>query len=229
MHTRKDKTKLKILEDDILQQLLIKLKEGDESAFTALYKAYSKPLYLRILRMVKNAEDAEELLQELFIKLWNNRETIDLEKSFQSYMYTIAQNLVYNFFRKVANDQTLINSLVANTMDYCLDAQELLENKEKSLLLQRAIDQLTTQQKRVFQLCKIEDKSYAETAELLGISIATVNSHMTKSLQSIKDFVLEHRNVLALLFTIYLVHGNNNSTAVSSTSFEHLHIVKKGM
>ncbi|SMO33667.1 RNA polymerase sigma factor [Solitalea koreensis] len=198
---------MKILEDDLQKQLLTRLKQGDESAFNALYKAYSKPLYLRILRMVKNAEDADELLQELFIKLWDNRRSIDLEKSFQSYMYTIAQNLVYNYFRKIANDQTLIKSLLANATDYYLNAQDLLENKEISILLQRAIDQLTPQRKQAFQLCKIEGKSYEETAALMGISTATVNSHMTKSFQSIKDYLLEHQNVYTLLFIAYMVAG----------------------
>jgi RNA polymerase sigma-70 factor (family 1) len=198
---------VKILKDDQQKQLLVLLRQGNEPAFNTLYKAYSKPLYLRVLRMVKNADDADELLQELFIKLWDNRKIIDLEKSFKSYMYTIAHNLVSNYFRKIANDQALIRSILQNATIYYLNAQELLENKEVSKLLQQAIDQLTRQRKQVFQLCKIEGKSYEEAAELMGISIATINSHMTKSLQSIREYLHKHQDLMILVLTAYAISG----------------------
>jgi RNA polymerase sigma-70 factor (family 1) len=198
---------VKILKDDQQKQLLVLLRQGNEPAFNTLYKAYSKPLYLWVLRMVKNADDADELLQELFIKLWDNRKIIDLEKSFKSYMYTIAHNLVSNYFRKIANDQALIRSILQNATIYYLNAQELLENKEVSKLLQQAIDQLTRQRKQVFQLCKIEGKSYEEAAELMGISIATINSHMTKSLQSIREYLHKHQDLMILVLTAYAISG----------------------
>ena len=196
---------MKILDDDIQKQLLVKLRQNDEQAFNALYKAYSKPLYLRMLRMTKSAEDTDELLQELFIKLWDNRKSIDAEKSFQSYLYTIAHHLVSNYFRKIASDRNLIKSLLSNAVDYYLNAQELMENKEASALLMQAVDQLTPQRKQVFQLCKLEGKSYEEAAAIMGISIATVNSHMTKSLQSIKEYVLKNQDLVVLILTAYAI------------------------
>lgn len=196
---------MKILDDDIQKQLLVKLRQNDEHAFNILYKAYSKPLYLRMLRMTKSAEDTDELLQELFIKLWDNRKSIDAEKSFQSYLYTIAHHLVSNYFRKIASDRNLIKSLLSNAVDHYLNAQELMENKEASALLKQAVDQLTPQRKQVFQLCKLEGKSYEEAAAIMGISIATVNSHMTKSLQSIKEYVLKNQDLVVLILTAYTI------------------------
>jgi RNA polymerase sigma-70 factor (family 1) len=200
---------VKILEDNIEKDLLIRLSQGEEPAYNTLYKAYSKPLYLRILRMVKDVDIADDLLQELFIKLWDKRKNLDTEKSFQSYMYTVAQNMMYNHFRKVARDQALTQSLLLNVADHCLSGEELLENKQAAEILKQAIDLLSPQRKQVFHLCKIEGKSYEETSQIMGISTATVNSHMTKSLQSIKEYLLKHQDIAFLLMGVYLISAVN--------------------
>ena len=198
---------MKILEETYQKELLIRLSQGDEAAFNAVYLSYSKPMYLRMMHLVKNADVVDELLQELFIKLWINRATLDTEKSFQSYMYTVAQNLVYNYFRKVASDQRLIQSLLENGLEHYINGEDLLEKKQASQLFQQAIEQLSPQRKQVFSLCKIEGKSYEEASRILGISKATVNSHMTKSIQSIRNYLVEHQDVAFLLMTAYIVSG----------------------
>lgn len=198
---------MKILEDDLQQQLLSQLSKGDEPSFNALYKAYSRPLFLRVVNMIKSEDDAQEIIQELFIKLWQNRDTIDTIKSFQSYIFTIANNLVYNYFRKISHDQALIQKLLLNAADHYLDGQELLENKEAAEIFQKAINQLTPQCKQVFQLCKIDGKSHKEVAELMGISMPTVNSHMTNALRSIREYILKNQDVAILLMSAYTVSG----------------------
>lgn len=198
---------MKILEDDLQQQLLNQLSQGDESSFTTIYKAYSRPLFLRVVNMIKSEEDAREIIQELFIKLWQNRERINTIVSFQSYLYTIANNLVYNYFRKINSDQALIRKLLLNAAEYYLDGQELLENKEAKEIFEKAIDQLTPQCKQVFRLCKIEGKSHKEVAELMGISMPTVNSHMTNAVKSIREYMLKNQDIAILLMSAYAVSG----------------------
>lgn len=196
---------MKILEDDLQQQLLSQLSKGDEPSFNALYRAYSRPLFLRVVNMIKSEDDAQEIIQELFIKLWQNRDTIDTIKSFQSYIFTIANNLVYNYFRKISHDQALIQKLLINAADHYLDGQALLENKEAGEIFQKAINQLTPQCKQVFQLCKIDGKSHKEVAELMGISMPTVNSHMTNAVRSIREYILKNQDVAILLLSAYTV------------------------
>lgn len=198
---------MKILEDDLQQQLLNQLSQGDEPSFNALYKAYSRPLFLRVVNMIKSEDDAQEIIQELFIKLWQNRETIGTIKSFQSYIFTIANNLVYNYFRKINHNQALIQRLLLNAADHYLDGQELLENKEAAEIFQKAIHQLPPQCKQVFQLCKIEGKSHKEVAQLMGISMPTVNSHMTVAVKSIREYILKNQDVAILLVSVYTVSG----------------------
>lgn len=191
--------------DDIDPQLLIaRLSQGDDAAFNLVYKAYSKQLYMRIFYLVKDADITDELLQELFMKLWNKRHTLNSEKSFKAYLFTIAQNLVYNHFRKMAGERTLIQTLLQKHEHLGLSVEELFENEEAAELLQQAINQLTPQRKLVFELCKIEGKSYEETGQIMGISIATVNTHMTKSMQSIRDFLINHGAVCVIL-TAYML------------------------
>ncbi|MNJ87401.1 putative RNA polymerase sigma factor FecI [compost metagenome] len=198
---------MKILEDDLQQQLLSQLSKGDEPSFNALYKAYSRPLFLRVVNMIKSEDDAQEIIQELFIKLWQNRDTIDTIKSFQSYIFTIANNLVYNYFRKISHNQALINKLLLNAADHYLDGQELLENKEAAEIFRKAINQLPPQSKQVFQLCKIDGKSHKEVADLMGISMPTVNSHMTNAVRSIREYILKNQDVAILLMSAYTVSG----------------------
>jgi RNA polymerase sigma-70 factor (family 1) len=196
---------VKILENDLEQQLLSQLTQGDEPSFNALYRAYSRPLFLRVVNMIKSEDDAQEIIQELFIKLWENRDSINTIKSFQSYIFTIANNLVYNYFRKINHDQALIQKLLLNAADHYLDGQELLENKETAEIFQKAINQLTPQCKQVFQLCKIDGKSHKEVAQLMGISMPTVNSHMTNAVKSIKEYILKNQDIAILVMTAYIV------------------------
>ena len=196
---------MKILEDELQQKLLNQLSRGEEPAFNALYKAYSRPLFLRVVNMIKSEDDAQEIIQELFIKLWQNRETINSIKSFQAYVYTIANNLVYNYFRKISYDQSLIDKLLLNAASHYLDGQELLENKESAEIFQKAINQLSPQCKKVFQLCKIEGKSHKEVAQLMGISMPTVNSHMTNAVKSIREYILKNQDIAIVLISAYMV------------------------
>jgi len=196
---------VKILEDELQQKLLNQLSRGEEPAFNALYKAYSRPLFLRVVNMIKSEDDAQEIIQELFIKLWQNRETINSIKSFQAYVYTIANNLVYNYFRKISYDQSLIDKLLLNAASHYLDGQELLENKESAEIFQKAINQLSPQCKKVFQLCKIEGKSHKEVAQLMGISMPTVNSHMTNAVKSIREYILKNQDIAIVLISAYMV------------------------
>lgn len=184
------------------EELLIQLRDGAETAFNALYHAYSKPIWLRILRLVKDKDVADELLQEVFINIWKNRQQIDPEKSFKAFIYTVAQNLVYNYFRKNASDSNLLQNLLLQSPQHYLNVEQLMEERELRRFLDEAIDQLSPQRKRAFILCKIEGRSYEEASKIMGVSTATINSHITQSLQFLKEYTLKHlKLIILILFT----------------------------
>ncbi len=191
---------MKIITDSHKKSLIIRLKRGDQSAFNEIYRTFSKSLYLKVLRMVKDQDVADEIIQELFIKFWDHRQNLDEERSFQSYLYVIAQNMVYNYFRKQASDQKLLQVLINQHDEFTLSVEELMENKELSQLLSNAVKNLSPQRKQAFTLCKIEGRSYKEASEIMGVSVATINTHITQSLQIIKAHIIKHRylTILAL-------------------------------
>ena len=110
--------------------LISNLKGGDEHAFTVLYNKYSPAIYVNILKLVKAEEVALDVLQELFIKIWNHRESIDPDKDFRAYLFRITYNQIRDFFRKAARDRQLTDRLVALTTEGYEHIERLLQQKE---------------------------------------------------------------------------------------------------
>jgi RNA polymerase sigma-70 factor (family 1) len=179
-------------DDDALsiKALLVKLINHDHRSFHELYNRFSVQLYANILRMVRDRDLAQEILQNVFVKVWEKRNLIDLEKSFTSYLFQIAKNQVYDHFRKLALSKKLENHLVATCTDVYSHIEEELNYKESNQLFLNAVEKLSPQRKQVFILCKIEGKSYHEVSDLLHISTSTVSDHLLKSNKFIKAQML---------------------------------------
>lgn len=197
---------MNVIEIEESKDLLLKLRQGSEPAFNEIYMMYAKTLYQRIFSIVKDSSVTEELLQDLFLKIWQKRDVINPELSFKSFLYTIANNLVYDYMRKVACDKRLVASLMINSVDYYLHTEEAYNVKETNFILTEAINKLSPQQKQVFTLCKIEGKSYKEASQILGITTDTVNSHVVKSSRYIRSYLKEN---LKLTVAIMVMLGLN--------------------
>jgi RNA polymerase sigma-70 factor (family 1) len=209
---------MKLIEDAELLILLKQLRQGEERAFNMLYKTYFKPLYRKVFSMIKDEMIADELIQDLFLKIWHKRGEIDPEHSFRSYLYTVANNLVYDYFRRIAKDKRLTARLLVNATDFYRHSDELLESKESRQLLMKAIDQLSPQRKLVFTYCKLEGKSYEETSKEMGISVATVNSHMTHSLRTVREYMLKNYDMAMVSVLVCATI----SSSVSEQAFLHI-------
>ena len=176
-------------------ELLSLLKHGDEQAFDHFYQLYSLPIYRKLLKMIKVDILAEELMQDVFVRLWDKRHLIEPGQSFKSYLYLIAQNLVHDFYRKVAREERLQSEIKAFSTELYLHTEERLFLKETKEILDKAINQLPAQQKLVFNLCKIEGKSYEEVSDALGISTSTINGHIVKATKNIKEYMFNYQNI----------------------------------
>lgn len=192
--------------DKINTTLLIQqLRQGNEKAFTSLYDQFSRQLYRNILYMVKDNDIAEELLQDLFLAIWQNRENIDPEKSLKSYLFKIAENLVYMHFRKLAKDKRLLNSLISSYTDFDTNAEEVLISKENHQLLHKAIESLSPQRREVYSLCKLEGKSYEEVSKELGISTSTIRDHIVKANKAVKTYFYLNQDIAVVFITAELL------------------------
>jgi len=191
------------LDFDYEYELLKRLQSGDQLAFESLYQNYSREIYNKLVKMVKNVTLAEELTQDVFVKVWNKREVITIDQPFRYYLLTLTNNIVNDFYRKAARDRKLQDEIIAASTELYNPTEEQIYYKESKELMDQAIDSLPSQQKLVFQMCKIEGKSYEEVSKLLGISTSTISNHIVKATKSIKTYFFTQKKGF-LLIAMYL-------------------------
>jgi len=169
--------------------ILEKLKDGDLNSFNEIYFQYSPKIYVRLIRLVKDQTIAEEILQDVFTRIWLHREKIDPTKGFVSFLNHISDNLAMDFFRKVQRDKALQLEIWASAIELYYHTEEKLFLKDKQQILSKAIDSLRPKRKEILMLNKFEDKSYKEIADLLGISVSTVSNQLVSALKDIKEYI----------------------------------------
>lgn len=183
------------------------LKNGQQSGFDFIYKKYSRMLLPRIQRMVKAPEIADELLQDVFLKVWTRRAEIDPDKSFKGWIFTIAHTTIFTYYRRLALDKKMQQHLLEVFVEFYDQTEDYIFHKERMQLLNTAVDQLPPQRREIFRLCRIEGKSYQEAAELLSISPSTVSNQLVSATKSIKNYVFFHsQEFLIFCIAAYLRH-----------------------
>ncbi|KLT65784.1 RNA polymerase [Pedobacter sp. BMA] len=181
------------------------LKEGKREGFDFIYAKYSKLLLPKMQRMVKITEVVDELMQDVFLKVWLKREEIDLSRSFAAWIFTIAQNTIYAYYRRVALDVKMQRYLLETFAEFYEQTEDYLFNKERVELLNQAIEKLPAQRKEIFKLCKIEGKSYQEAAEIMSLSASTVSNQLVSATKYIKRYVFFHsKEFIMLCIAAYL-------------------------
>jgi RNA polymerase sigma-70 factor (family 1) len=175
------------------KDILLEMLTGSEIAFEKIYQLYSPRLFAKLVRLVKSESQAKEILQDVFLKLWEHRVFIDPEKSFRSYLFKIAENKIYDFFRKAARDKNIELKLIAFSIADRNVKDEYSGDDEHLAMLKQAIELLPPQRRLVIRLCKLDAKSYKEVSELLGISVSTISDHIVKGTKSIRDHFEKNR------------------------------------
>lgn len=169
------------------QNLLLKLSCGDDKAFTALYQAYRERVYAGAYKLLKSHEQAQEILQDVFMKVWLNRASANTVTNFKSYLYTVTRNTVYDHFRKIANDSKKIEEFILEaTLFQPASVEQTMAYKELEGRLALVLEKMPQKCREVFVLCKIEGRSYKEVSEMLNISTATINNHIVKASRILK-------------------------------------------
>ncbi|SEW49823.1 RNA polymerase sigma factor [Chitinophaga arvensicola] len=191
--------------DYIENDLLRRIADGDEVAFTELYNRYWKKVYTYLLRMTKSHEIAEELLYDIFTKLWTGRELITDIRNMDAFLSKVAYNKAISFFRYTAT-QRKMQELVAGQMAdlYVEDTADKLLDGEARQLLQEAIRQLSPQRKLVFTLSREQGLTHEQIARQLNLSTQTVKKTMSHALQSIREFLHKRGLESSLLLYFYL-------------------------
>lgn len=190
--------------------MLQALQLGDHGAFEKIYYAYGAKLYWKLLRMVKDKDEAEEMLQQIFVELWDKRKKINLQTSLVAYLHGMAKNKAIGYYRRLEYVHRTENELHAINSEITNNTEETVFSNETGKLLETAISNLPKQQRTAFTLIKLEGKSHKEAGDTMGISANTVHRHLSDATKAIKEF-LAANNIskthsflfLAILLTIF--------------------------
>lgn len=174
------------------RSLILRLIEGDEDAFCELYATYKNRLIYFAMRFLKSREYAEDVFQDAFTVVWQSRRFINPDASFSSYLYTIMRNRILNQLRNAANEEKLKESILSQALDYTEDTKrEVMLNNLKSLI-SHALQQLTPRQREIFEMSREAQLSHKEIADKLGISVNTVQEHISTSLKLIRTYLIKY-------------------------------------
>ncbi len=196
--------KLKELDDEMLLLLLTK---DSEKAFEELYIRYKKKLHSFCTFMLKSADAAKDVVQDVFTIVWNSREKLNTHQSFSAYLFTVTRNRALNELR---NARTIEQIDAISDGQQALFSEDDIESsfilKEYETILQQAIDMLPEERRRIYRLSREEGMTYKDIGEYLGISHHTVQSHISSSVQFIRNYVLQHANVSLLAVSTLLLN-----------------------
>ena len=181
------------------KELLERLAEGDEHAFNELYRLYRDPAIRFCNSILKDAQESENIIQEVFIKIWSKRKVINPELNFNSYLFTIIKNRVFDHLKEVKKNTLLKERYWKNILEYRAADNEVLE--ERLFKVKSAVEKLSTKRKEIIKLNYEEGKSYEEIADQLNISKNTVKNQLVKAKQIIRK-QLEIATMLSPLLII---------------------------
>ena len=184
-----------ILYTDMEKEKIEALRGGNHKAFEDVFLAYFQKVRLFIGGIVKSDVDAEELAQDVFVKLWTNREALNSEKPVGAYLYIIARNAAFNFLKHKLVEQTYSDRFPFS--DEVATPEDLLFAREISLLVEMTVHEMPVQRRKIYMLSREKGVSNSDIAEKLGISKKTVENQLSLALQ-------ELRKVISLFFLFFL-------------------------
>ena len=183
---------------------LIRLRNGDHRAFEQLYRQYKKTIAGHLLHIFRDEALAQDIVQDTFIKIWENRAQLDEHKSFKAFLFTIATNNAYNLFQKASREDKVRLGFHLALQNAANQVEDYIFRKEYVEMLRSLLTLLPEKQREVFQLAKIEGYSYAEISEQLNISSNTINTHLKRASRFLRKRLLDHPE---LLLTLVLVQS----------------------
>ena len=181
------------------KKIIKRFKEGDVEAFDAIYHKYSKKMLLFSQGLVKDQDISKDLVQEVFINLWEKRGQVDPNLNFDNYIFTIAYNSIRKYFRKKSVETKVIDHMLQNSPEIMESVDGAVIYNELLELATKTIDNLPPKRKTVYKLSRQDGLKIKEIAAKLNISTRTAENHLAKALKYLKE-ELAGISLLTLLF-----------------------------
>ena len=181
-------------------EILLEIAEGNQSAFEQLYVHYRDRIYTTAIRITESEADAEEIVQDVFVKLWSRRKSIASIESLDDYIFIMARNYTFNALKRVVRQKQ--NLLHAAKELSVATPEIILEDKDFQRVLNDAVDKLPPQQQTVYKLIKNNGLTKIEVAEKLGISPNTVKTHYDTAIRQVRAYCMANLD-LGVLFLLF--------------------------
>ncbi len=182
--------------------LLLKVAEGDERAFCALFERYHGLLATHVMRITRSQELTEEIVQDVFLKIWMSREALAEIHDLRAYLYIVSKNHALNSLKKVARERVTLSDKDWELVEGSFSASQS-EEPDHYDLIDAAIDRLPSRQQTVYLLSRHERKKYAEIADQLGLSRETVKKYLQLATESISAYILDRVKVGVSIFFLF--------------------------
>jgi len=184
---------------DKRDKLIEGLKRGDKAVFETVYREYYMPLCYYCLRYTERIEDAEEIVQDLFLKLWIKHKELEINSSLKAYLYRAVQNYALNYLSKKKTKNKYLMIQGGHVFDNFEKGNSKLEEEELRIILKEAILKMPEKRRHIFELSRFDGLKYGKIADKLSISVKTVETQMTKSLKYLRVVLKDYLPVLIII------------------------------
>lgn len=185
-------------------KLVESLKEGDRESFRTIFHLLRKRLYYFVFSYAKSEYVADEMVQEVFIKVWQKRESIK-PPTFTTFVFTIARNLTYNHMRDTFRRESVKEEVWKSVSTKYEHIEARILFAEYKYIVNRIVDDLPPQKRTIYMLSREEGKTNTEIAEILGITPKTVKNHLWKIMETIKVRLRPHLENSLLVFLAFFL------------------------
>jgi RNA polymerase sigma-70 factor (ECF subfamily) len=184
------------------KDLLSKVAQGDEQAFARLFYNYKGKLFSFIFDFTRSAQKAEDILQDIFLKIWLHRLQLSNIDNFNAYLFRMAHNHAIDQLRKISRETLALNNIAVQKGIDPAEPDDVLLQKEIEEKLREAIDRLSPQQKKIYLLHREQGLKQDEIARRLQLSVSTVQNHMFSATGNIRKHLARYYPAGALCYIL---------------------------
>jgi RNA polymerase sigma-70 factor (family 1) len=175
------------------KELLLRVADGDEKALSKIINSYWRNIFLHALTYTHSSQKAEEITQDIFLVLWNNRDKLRTIENFSAWIHIVARNKIISVMREKVRDIAIAGAFTEDVIEPLLNPSQQLESRETYKILLHGINQLPEKRREVFRLSRLNGLSNLEIAEQLQIHPVTVAQYIAKALVFLKAYLSEHQ------------------------------------
>lgn len=184
--------------------LLKKISDGNAAAFSKMFSLYRAKVFTFVDSFIHSKADAEEIVQETFLAIWQNRDKLLKVEHPRNYIYTIARNKTYDYLAKISRSEQAIHNAWINTLDSLNNVEDKINLKESSKLVETILQTLSAQKQEIFNMSRHQYMSHEEIAEVMGLSKSRVKNVIVEVLKHLKYYMSKHNIVVSITLLLKL-------------------------